>query len=143
MIPMFSMECRANSRFSSCWKIAYTTPPTAENAPTPRTRTPNQTGRTPSQSTRTRISAYTAILIMMPLISADTGAGAIGWARGSQTCNGMTPAFVPIPTNAASAIPTCSPDPEPIVACPLITPALASRRIAIQVPTPPRWVTAR
>jgi hypothetical protein len=37
-------------------------------------------------------------LIITPLIKADTDAGAIGWARGSQLCSGITPAFVPIPT---------------------------------------------
>ncbi len=40
------------------------------------------------------------------------GAGAIGWARGSQACSGITPAFVPKPTIAASAIAAWTPDPS-------------------------------
>ena len=119
------------------------TPPTAESAPTASTSTPNQTGRTPTHSTSTRTSPYSATLIITPLISAETGAGAIGWARGSQTCSGITPAFVPIPTRAARAIAICRPEPELIAAAPPNASALASSRTAIQVPTPPRWVTAR
>ena len=44
MIPMFSIECSASSRLRSCWKSAYTTPPTAESAPSPSTRTPIHAG---------------------------------------------------------------------------------------------------
>ena len=43
-----------------------------------------------------------ATLIITPLISADTCAGAIGWARGSHAWRGITPAFVPNPMIAAS-----------------------------------------
>ena len=75
---------------------------------------------------------------MTPLISAETGAGAIGCARGSQTCSGITPAFVPIPTSAASAIAVCKPEPELTAAGLPTAPAWLSSRIAIQVPTPPR-----
>ena len=42
---------------------------------------------------------------MTPLISADTGEGAAGWASGSQTCSGSTPALAPKP-NTASRKPT-------------------------------------
>ena len=82
-------------------------------------------------------------MIITPLINADTGAGAIGCARGSHACSGITPAFVPIPTSAANAIPVCSPEPEPITDEPPIAPARASSSTATQVPTPPRCVTAR
>ena len=81
-------------------------------------------------------------MIITPLISADTGAGAIGCARGSQTWSGITPAFVPIPTSAASAIATCSPEPVSIADGSPIAPASASSRIAIHVPAPPRCVIA-
>ena len=50
-------------------------------------------------------------MIITPLISAETGAGAIGCARGSQLCIGITPAFVPMPTSAAIAIAICRPEP--------------------------------
>ena len=75
-----------------------------ERADAPARAAPNQTGRTPTHSTSTRTRPYSATLIITPLISAETGAGAIGCARGSQTCSGITPAFVPMPTSAASAI---------------------------------------
>ncbi len=35
-------------------------------------------------------------------IRADTGPGASGWARGSQTCRGTMPAFEPNPTTAST-----------------------------------------
>ena len=56
MIPTFSIEWNASSRFSSCWNSAYTTPPTADSAPTASTSTPSHSGRTPARSTSTRTS---------------------------------------------------------------------------------------
>ena len=41
------------------------------------------------------------VLIITPLITADTCEGAAGWASGSQTCIGMKPAFVPKPITAS------------------------------------------
>ena len=38
---------------------------------------------------------------MAPDISADTGLGASGWARGSQTCRGTAPAFDAKPASAS------------------------------------------
>ena len=40
------------------------------------------------------------VLIITPLITAETCEGAAGWASGSQTCMGMKPALVPKPTRA-------------------------------------------
>ncbi len=40
------------------------------------------------------------VLIITPLITADTCEGAAGWASGSQTCIGMKPALVPKPITA-------------------------------------------
>ena len=37
---------------------------------------------------------------MAPDMSAETGEGASGWARGSQTCSGTAPAFDPKPARA-------------------------------------------
>ena len=45
MIPTFSIEWNASSRFSSCWKIAYMTPITADSAADARTTTPNHVGQ--------------------------------------------------------------------------------------------------
>ena len=67
-------------------------------------------------------------MIITPLISADTGAGAIGCARGSQTWSGITPAFVPIPTSAARAIAICSPEPELIAGGSPIAPSLGEEQ---------------
>ena len=47
-----------------------------------------------------RMKAYTAILVMTPLIRADTWLGAAGCASGSQTCSGTSPAFDPAPISA-------------------------------------------
>ena len=49
---------------------------------------------------------------MTPLIKAEMEAGAIGWARGSQACIGISPAFVPKPMIAATAITAWTPDPS-------------------------------
>lgn len=38
-----------------------------------------------------------AVLSITPLISAETGEGAAGWASGSQTCSGRMPALAPKP----------------------------------------------
>ena len=73
-------------------------------------------------------------MIITPLISAETWAGAIGWASGNQTWSGIRPAFAPIPTSAASAIPTCTPDPDATALGSPIAPSCASSRIATHVP---------
>jgi len=41
----------------------------------------------------TRTMPYIAVLIMTPLISAETGDGAAGCASGSQACSGQHPGF--------------------------------------------------
>ena len=41
-----------------------------------------------------------AVLSMTPLINADTGDGAAGWASGSHTCSGRMPALAPKPNTA-------------------------------------------
>ncbi len=41
------------------------------------------------------------VLIITPDMRADTWLGATGWARGSQTCSGITPALVPKPSSAS------------------------------------------
>ena len=41
-------------------------------------------------------------LSMTPDMSAETWLGAAGWARGSQTCNGIMPALAPKPRNAST-----------------------------------------
>ena len=64
---------------------------------------PSHRGVAPSHWNSTRISPYSATLIIIPDISADRCAGATGCARGSHECSGMNPAFVPNPTNAAIA----------------------------------------
>ena len=40
---------------------------------------------------------------MTPLISADTWLGAAGWASGSQTCSGTSPALEPAPSSASAS----------------------------------------
>ena len=41
-----------------------------------------------------------AVFSITPLISAETGEGAAGWASGNHTCSGNNPAFAPKPTSA-------------------------------------------
>ena len=43
---------------------------------------------------------------MAPLISAETGLGAAGWASGSQACSGTNPAFEPAPISVSSTTST-------------------------------------
>ena len=47
---------------------------------------------------------YSPIFSMTPDITAETWLGALAWAEGSQTWNGMMPAFAPKPIKAASAM---------------------------------------
>ena len=49
-----------------------------------------------------RTKPYTATLVMTPLISAETWLGAAGWASGSQTCSGTSPAFDPAPSSTSA-----------------------------------------
>ena len=44
-----------------------------------------------------RSTAMTPALAIRPLRSADAGAGAAGWALGSQLCSGNNPALAPKP----------------------------------------------
>ena len=53
MIPMFSTEWYASSRFTSCWASAKATPSTAEAAPTTSTQAP-QAGGAASKNPVTR-----------------------------------------------------------------------------------------
>src|ERR1700674_5385413 len=69
-------------------------------APTARTAYPAHQGPPPRKSKTKRTNPYTAVFNMTPDMRADTGLGAMGWARGSQTWRGIIPALVPNPKNA-------------------------------------------
>src|ERR1039458_10424935 len=73
-------------------------------APTAKTAYPHHHGPPPRRSKAKRTNPYTAVFNMTPDISADTGLGAMGWARGSQRWRGIRPALVPNPTNANKKI---------------------------------------
>ena len=107
-MPRCSTVEYARSRLRSFWNSAYVMPPSAERPPRTSTVAPIQDGVVPIQSTRTRTRPYAATATITPLISAEIGAGAMGWARGSQTCIGINPAFVPKPMIAAIAITACT-----------------------------------
>ena len=98
----------------------------------------NHVGRIPTHSTSTRTRPQIATLIITPLISADTGAGAIGCARGSQTWSGITPAFVPIPNERRQRDRRLQPGAGLDRGGVAHGFAWASSRIAIHVPAPPR-----
>ena len=61
----------------------------------------------------TRMIPMTPALVMIPDSRALAGAGATGWAEGSQLCMGNRPAFVPKPSTtkntASSSSPVCCP----------------------------------
>src|SRR5258708_37062613 len=65
---------------------------------------PHPHGQPPRRSKAKRENPYTGVFNMAPDVSADTGLGAMGWARGSQRCRGIIPALVPNPTNANTKI---------------------------------------
>src|SRR4051794_33514170 len=68
----------------------------------------HQVGPAPRISTMNRTMPKIPALIMTPDMTAETGEGATGWARGSHTWSGTIPAFVPKPTtnkrNSASRV---------------------------------------
>jgi ABC-type iron transport system FetAB ATPase subunit len=70
------------------------------------------------------------------------GEQAIGCANGNQTCNGIRPAFAPIPTSAASATATCTPEPVDMTVGSPIAPSRARSKTATHVPAPARCVSA-
>ena len=51
----------------------------------------------PAVKKMVRSTAMTPALAMRPLRSAEAGAGAAGWALGSQLCSGNRPALAPKP----------------------------------------------
>ena len=63
------------------------------------------TEKTASSAPRNIVTALTAttpktpLLVRMPDSRALAGAGATGWALGSQMCSGNMPAFAPKPTS--------------------------------------------
>jgi hypothetical protein len=59
-------------------------------------------------------------LTIAPLSTAEAGVGAAGWASGSQTCSGTSPALMPKPaTRSAMVRPLAAPAPRahPQAAC--------------------------
>ncbi len=48
----------------------------------------------------------TPALVITPLKTAEAGAGATGWAVGSQPCMGNMPALVPKPTRVTKMMPS-------------------------------------
>ena len=59
------------------------------------TRLHHQAGG-PRRSKAMRTNAYTATLVITPLISAETWLGAAGWASGSQTWSGDEAGLRPV-----------------------------------------------
>ena len=57
-----------------------------------------RTKSAPTLKNTTRMMASTPALAMMPESTAEAGAGAAGWASGSQPCRGYMPALAPKPT---------------------------------------------
>ncbi len=146
IMPMFSMDEYASSRFMSVCTAANTTPYRALNSPSASGKRPHHQSGRPSRSKLTRIIPYSATSSMTPLISAETGEGAAGCASGSHTCNGTSPALAPNPISArqnataAPLVPRCAARMASKVKCqlpPCRMPKLRSMAIA------PRWAITR
>ena len=97
--PIWLMDEQASVRFKSTEKTASTAPRNIVMTAGTSRRLP-QPG-TPSKSQQEMpIMPNTPLLVRMPESRALAGAGATGWAFGSQMCNGNMPAFAPKPTRA-------------------------------------------
>ena len=81
----------------SCCINALSTPSTQVMPARPITRMLHHHVAGPNRSKTTRTKPYTATLVITPLIRAETWLGAAGWASGSHTCNGTSPALDPVP----------------------------------------------
>ena len=83
---------------------------------------------------RLRISPYSPALIMAPDSRAETWLGAAGWASGSQTCRGASPALAPKPSTASRNSAVMTPGPAARRAAPsrsassAVTPELCQSR---------------
>ncbi len=97
--PICDMEEHASVRFKS-------TENTAKSAPPNIVQRPKKSNSSPHLWSCKKILLLTAKMpktpafVKMPDNSAEAGAGATGWAFGSQICSGNAPAFAPNPTNA-------------------------------------------
>lgn len=97
--PIWDMEEQASVRFRSTENSASTAPSTIVT--TPRASTTVFQGSSVQNRYRQRMSTpKTPLLVRMPDSRADAGAGATGWAFGSQMFRGNIPALAPNPTNA-------------------------------------------
>ena len=90
------MDEQARVRFRSTEKTASTAPSTMVTTPSKSTASPQ------GASARNRFRAITRmpntpLLVRMPDSRAEAGAGATGWALGSQMCRGNMPALAPKP----------------------------------------------
>ena len=93
------MDEQARVRFKSTEKTASTAPSSIVIAAGISRRLP-QPG-TPSKSQQEMpITPKTPLFVRMPESRALAGAGATGWAFGSQMCSGNMPAFAPKPIRA-------------------------------------------
>ena len=93
------MEEQASVRFRSMENRASTAPSTIVT--TPRASTTVFQGRSAQNKYRDRMrTPKIPLLVKMPDSSADAGAGATGWAFGSQMCSGNIPALAPKPARA-------------------------------------------
>ncbi len=82
------------------------------------------------------------VLIMTPLISADTWEGAAGWASGSQMCSGTSPALVPKPTRASRKMTEAAEPPADSVEKESDSPLPSSKNITSKKAVP-MWVATR
>ena len=98
--PIWEMEEQARVRFRSMEHTASTAPSTMVTAPMAASSSPQAPSYRKMVVDSTRMP-YTPVLMMMPDSTAEAGAGAAGWAVGSQMCRGKAPALAPKPTSTS------------------------------------------
>ena len=94
--PIWDMDEQARVRLRSMLKVASTAPSTMVTVPRVRIRVPQAGSWRKILQLMARIP-QTPDLVSTPESSADAGAGATGWALGSQMCRGNMPALAPKP----------------------------------------------
>ena len=102
MKPIWLMEEQASVRFRSVESSASSAPRNMVTAANTSSALPKDAlpGMMFAQMT---ISPNTPLLVRMPDSSAEAGAGATGWALGSQICSGYRPALAAKPTSVSQA----------------------------------------
>ena len=100
--PIWDRDEQARMYFRLVENTASTAPSTMVMAPSTRSSMPQSWSPVSTCAVSSRTPKIPA-LVSTPLSSAEAGAGATGWALGSQMCSGNTPALAAKPKKMHSA----------------------------------------